>query len=969
MQADTDKQQSPHSSRSGLSDQPLRFFQEPNLGNTPTQQVSATKNVSIPGQMDLVLPGSTAFEKPSQSALPTVPSGIPSELSRLERESDLKKDSPAKQPRQSFNQGDAVSEIAPSYFPDAEDPDGQMDLDAIKARTMYQMVEEIDGAEGQHRLLFVTNKQATLLAGLENSVQRLLDAFEVPKPKLVIQLCTSLGGTFWRRHFTGKMLTGEACLDSNQMLHVESQLISFMEEVVIPLAIETSAIVLCCANKGDCMLSDAFSTAFRLQRAKWGGTVPFTTIGLSAEISVMYQNQDLSANWRIFRRKSRTWRARDRLLVDHFCDPKKNGHHDLDPGLQNYILCDALDEKKGKLDKIPAGTLTSAIIRYLALTLPCLSVKTGLSSDFLIGGKSFGPASLQVALDAVQSGSPMLLIDLRPRPAIELEMQRQSLIDAAKRASEEFSAELSAIGTWDYLDVSGLAYFHYILFSDKMFGKETASKNSKQISRAPLHQAIGECHHERGSFLHVENVMKTTTGPETALLHSATPEQVRDAMDWLTGLRYQARLTAASAKDPNQALDAMMQRCSISQLAVVSAALVKHSNTHSTNVGDIEDSRKLVRELVRLDRLPQKECMEGLLLLRDAWDEYDAKLYWASKYKIRSKVYYVILLSLGIFTVLCTTLEAISRATEICLSYRAASKCAEEDLYLDMDPTVWTKAIFAQSLVASILVSLTNFANPAQRWRHLRSCCSNLESAIWQYRTRAGDFAISAAQPYAPQNALRDFLSDWRQGIVGGTDLSMSQMERKHASKVYKHFQYSGGMNLSLQEDNFHSPAKPEEYIEWRLIPMQEFYQARVPMYEKRRYMLQVTVFLCTGVSAALSYADRAPLVAFITSFATAITSWTAFSDYSKKMERYTSAIQALKNIRTWWASLTEVERASTVNVTRLITDCEAVIAGERTAWSSVTKNKSREQGEELENQTQNSTASSSMKGKGASGS
>ena len=62
----------------------------------------------------------------------------------------------------------------------------QEQLQMIKARTMFQMTEEIDDGGGgkRKRLLFLTNTQAELLSGSSASIQKMLDALEIPKPKL-----------------------------------------------------------------------------------------------------------------------------------------------------------------------------------------------------------------------------------------------------------------------------------------------------------------------------------------------------------------------------------------------------------------------------------------------------------------------------------------------------------------------------------------------------------------------------------------------------------------------------------------------------------------------------------------------------------------------------------------------------------------------------------------------------------------
>ena len=51
-----------------------------------------------------------------------------------------------------------------------------------------------------------------------------------------------------------------------------------------------------------------------------------------------------------------------------------------------------------------------------------------------------------------------------------------------------------------------------------------------------------------------------------------------------------------------------------------------------------EEANRLVSKLVRLDRLPQSNSLEGLLLLQNAWCKYDVCMYLAGRYKLVCKV-------------------------------------------------------------------------------------------------------------------------------------------------------------------------------------------------------------------------------------------------------------------------------------------------------------------------------------------
>ncbi len=70
----------------------------------------------------------------------------------------------------------------------------QEQMALIKAKTMYEMVEDVPG-DGQavgRKVMFLSNAQCSLLANSRSAMQRMLRVFELPPPKLVINLLRSL---------------------------------------------------------------------------------------------------------------------------------------------------------------------------------------------------------------------------------------------------------------------------------------------------------------------------------------------------------------------------------------------------------------------------------------------------------------------------------------------------------------------------------------------------------------------------------------------------------------------------------------------------------------------------------------------------------------------------------------------------------------------------------------------------------
>ena len=65
---------------------------------------------------------------------------------------------------------------------------------------------------------------------------------------------------------------------------------------------------------------------------------------------------------------------------------------------------------------------------------------------------------------------------------------------------------------------------------------------------------------------------------------------------------------------------------------------------------------------------------------------------------------------------------------------------------------------------------------------------------------------------------------------------------------------------------------------------------------------------------------------------------WGEFYGAGKKLVRYSTVINALKDEILLWDSLTEVERHATESVEQLVGRCEDLIAGERDGWLSTSQ-------------------------------
>ena len=276
------------------------------------------------------------------------------------------------------------------------------------------MVEDVhDPKIGRNRkLLFLSSKQAGLVAQDPSAIDKLLAAFllDKPKPELVISLLPSMIRSWMLVHplpgDPGGEREGLAALDR------------FMSEIIIPLAVDTNAIILCSAVQPFCILSDSLSRMVKLVRARWGPTLPFTIISCTGHVPYLYKNKSEDSTWKAIRKLSKFWKERESkgLLKERTEDQDNNrpGSMDLDPNGTNFIMVDPDIGASASYD--PCIHLVTEIARKLTAEVPSIAIKTGKSQSH----RDPDAAGIEIALSNMEVGTPVLLLDLTKRQTMPM---------------------------------------------------------------------------------------------------------------------------------------------------------------------------------------------------------------------------------------------------------------------------------------------------------------------------------------------------------------------------------------------------------------------------------------------------------------------------------------------------------------------------------------------------------------------
>jgi len=705
----------------------------------------------------------------------------------------------------------------------------------------------------------------------------------------------------------------------------EAKICNFMREVLIPLAVETNAVILCGGLAGICMLTRLLHRMIDFESSTWGNTTPFTVVCYCNIMPPLYRHSaratadgEQKLIWQELCEKSRNWRARHKDIERLAKNGSEMFQTDLEDSMY-YIIVDSIDDgndhKEESLgdDKAMSGLLTE-IVSYYQNLIPTLNLKTGASLKDMNFAKS--SSGLGGAVDLISSGSPVLFLDSRreefrsdnyePSPENVGEDARSQMINEAM-----FKMRLMRAAVMDdckekkspnFMDCMQLAYLKDALFGNLY--KDKALSGDKQIRTAkPLYKAIRDSENgqvdpsakkseekpsrsfmDRMRLVFWKDSETNDMGPKERFddprnankdeVHTAVMELADDFYADCYKLREQDAAEQAK-NDGDFTLQKLIEGEKKAGLTpsdyyqeqlwtwVQFAEELLHSpQFQSLNLRDLVAANKTVRHLVRLDRLPKENSIEGLRLLRAAWDEYDVGMHNAGRYKMIAKVIFVLQLLVQVLIVLCTLgseyvddwtlgysrrLEGLPNAPPMRLedacwwlpqtlglgesavaaalqnscpgfvhsvpgaeSSMEATEAAEAarrlltigSLNLDFGnkENLLAIAVFALSIMTSTLISVNSYVKPMTRWRNLRSGVVVLESIIWQFRTRVGCFGeASSGNPNSAEQALCATLAEWRAQFAGAGGQG-SMLEKKYNAGVFKHYQYSGKPSTKVRD-------------------------------------------------------------------------------------------------------------------------------------------------------------------------
>ena len=328
-----------------------------------------------------------------------------------------------------------------SFLSDDSDEEKEKFL-KLKAHVIDEMFDKKTVRGVERNILFLSNAQAGVCTQSPDHMQKLLEKFPMHrKPKMVINLCVSKGFSehvnscawFTQALYPGLVANNPPFTEEDRESEALERLDRFMADIILPLAVETNALIFCSGISKMCVLTSSLTRVVAACGHRWLRDMPFTMIYTTPHLVQLFasdsgKESEKALFWRELAQVCKPWKDRLGDFQNAFnrrqsTMPLPSMDFDLDERAVNFLIVDSLGVPSSKKDALlgqcgPYNHLMTQLVGLLWRSLPVLALKTG-GGDRAFGGSSLSgvtdPSTLQAAYNFAAAGMPVLWIDMRKR--------------------------------------------------------------------------------------------------------------------------------------------------------------------------------------------------------------------------------------------------------------------------------------------------------------------------------------------------------------------------------------------------------------------------------------------------------------------------------------------------------------------------------------------------------------------------
>lgn len=234
-------------------------------------------------------------------------------------------------------------------------------------------------------------------------------------------------------------------------------------------------------------------------------------------------------------------------------------------------------------------------------------------------------------------------------------------------------------------------------------------------------------------------------------------------------------------------------------------------------------------------------------------------------------------------------------------------------------------------ITISILISALNRFRYGAKWVLLRAAAEAIKSEIYHYRTKSFLYKqekgkIMTTTTLTPKERLSNRISYINNSLMK-TDVSLHGLYKYEGSIPPKMY------GAAEKDDDGYSSLSAEQYIKIRIDDQLSYYQKTAFKLEKQLKTLQWLILLSGGAGTILAAVHFQIWIALTTTLVATFVSFLEYKQIENTLIKYNQTRTDLDNIKLWWMSLSNTEKAKQENKDNLVQKTEDVLRTELSGW------------------------------------
>jgi TRPM family ion channel/conflict system pore-forming effector with SLATT domain/uncharacterized protein DUF4231 len=236
-------------------------------------------------------------------------------------------------------------------------------------------------------------------------------------------------------------------------------------------------------------------------------------------------------------------------------------------------------------------------------------------------------------------------------------------------------------------------------------------------------------------------------------------------------------------------------------------------------------------------------------------------------------------------------------------------------------------------ITISVLIAALNRFRYGAKWVLLRAAAEAIKGEIYHYRTKS--FLYSQEKDKnQPKTTITTLTA--KEELSTRISYIKSSLMKTDVS-LHGLYEYNGPLPPKMygaaEDDDGYSTLLAEQYIKIRIGDQISYYKKTAFKLEKQLKILQWLILLSGGAGTLLAAAQYQISIALTTTLVATFVSFLEYKQIENTLIKYNQTRIELENIKSWWDSLTNSERAKKEKKDELVQRTEDVLRTELSGW------------------------------------